>query len=118
MIVDALFYGQDDLGYYQLHAYVVMTNHVHILITPLIEVAKITHALKRFTARQANRILHLTGQTFWQEESFDHLVRDAREFQRTVQYIENNPVKAGLVVEPHDFPWSSAGRIQSCPTVV
>ena len=110
LVVDALQYGQDRMQYYQLHAYVVMANHIHLLLTPLVEIAKITHALKRFTAREANRILGLSGQPFWQEESYDHLVRHAEEFERILRYIENNPVKAGLASEPAGYPWSSAAR--------
>ena len=78
------------------------------MITPFVEVSKITHALKRFTARSANQILGLTGQPFWQDESYDHLVREDPEFDRIVRYIENNPVKAGFVAQPEDFTWSSA----------
>src|SRR5437762_3782894 len=87
-----------------------MANHVHLLITPLVEVSKITHSLKRFTAREANRLLGFTGQPFWQDESYDHLVRQAGEFDRISLYVENNPVSAGLVTEPEDFPWSSASE--------
>jgi REP element-mobilizing transposase RayT len=110
LMVDALDHGQDCMQYYQLHAFVVMANHIHVLLTPRVEVAKITHSLKRFTAREANRILGLTGQPFWQDASYDHLVRDNREFDRIACYIENNPVRAGLASEPADFPWSSAAR--------
>jgi hypothetical protein len=78
------------------------------LTTPLVEVSKLTQTLKRFTARSANQLLGLTGQTFWQDDSYDHLVRDDEEFDRIVRYIENNPIKAGLVAQPEDFPWSSA----------
>src|SRR5688572_20843971 len=95
---------------YQLHAWVVMANHVHVLLTPFVEISKITHSLKRFTAREANRILGLTGQPFWQDESYDRLVRDAGEFERIAHYIENNPVTAGLASAPAHFPWSSAAR--------
>ncbi|HYI95488.1 MAG TPA: transposase [Bryobacteraceae bacterium] len=109
-MVRALLYGQDSMKYYQLHAWVVMANHVHVLLSPFVEVAKITHSLKRFTAREANRILGLIGQPFWQDESYDHLVRDGGEFDRIVRYIENNPVTAGLVSAPVDFPWSSAAH--------
>jgi len=45
----------------------------------------------------------------WQKESYDHWVRNADEFRRIPAYIENNPVTAGLVREPQDYPWSSAG---------
>ena len=110
LIVRALLHGQDSMKYYELHAWVVMANHIHVLLTPSVELAKITHSLKRFTAREANRILGLTGQPFWQDESYDRLVRDRGEFDRIVRYIEHNPVTAGLVSAPALYPWSSASR--------
>ena len=67
-------------------------------------------SLKGFTARKANVILGRTGQPFWQDESFDHWVRDEVEFARVVSYIERNPVTAGLVKDPGDWRWSSARR--------
>jgi len=113
LTVEALIHGQDQMHHYDLHAYVVMANHVHLLITPHIAVVKITRSLKRFTAREANKKLNLTGRTFWQDESYDHQVRDQLEFDRICRYIEVNPVRAGIVVSPSDFPWSSAtGRLQ------
>jgi putative DNA methylase len=108
--VDAIRYGEDQLKHYRLHAWVVMANHFHLLITPLVDLAKLTHSLKRFIARRANERLGLTGQPFWQDESYDHLVRDRAEFDRVLAYIENNPVRAGLVAAPDEFIWSSAGR--------
>ena len=87
-----------------------MANHIHVLITPHVEVSKLMHSLKRFTARKANQILGLTGQPFWQDESYDRLVRDELECRRITNYIEMNPVKAGLVTTPEAFPWSSAGK--------
>jgi REP element-mobilizing transposase RayT len=99
-----------DQRQYELHAFVVMANHVHLLITPMLHVARIMHSLKRYTAAEANRILGRTGQRFWQEESYDRLVRDGREFDRIRNYIDNNPVKAGVVSRPEDYCWSSARR--------
>jgi hypothetical protein len=61
LMVSALLYGQDCMKYYELHAWVVMANHVHLLLTPFVEMTKITHSLKRFTAREANRILGSYG---------------------------------------------------------
>ncbi len=110
LTVEAFFHGAETLRFYELHAYVVMANHVHLLITPLVDLAKITHSLKRFTAREANRILALTGKPFWQDESYDRLVRDRDEFERIRRYIEYNPVRAGLVTLPEEYPWSSALR--------
>ena len=77
LMIQALLYGQDNMKPYQLHAWVVMANHIHVLLTPFVEISKIIHSLKRFTAREANRMLGFTGQPFWQDESYDHLVRDA-----------------------------------------
>ncbi|MEK6302578.1 MAG: hypothetical protein AABO41_17845 [Acidobacteriota bacterium] len=68
----------------------------------------ITKRLKGYTALEANRALGRTGQTFWHQESFDHWARDEGEFYRIIAYIENNPVKAGLVLKPGDWRWSSA----------
>ena len=110
LLVDAIRYRHEHLQQFEMHSWVVMANHVHVLITPHIEVSKLMHSLKRFTAREANKILGLTGQPFWQDESYDHLVRSDLEFQRIVKYIEMNPVRAGLVTTPEAFPWSSAGK--------
>ena len=107
-VADAIRYHAHALGHYHLHSYVVMPNHVHMLVTPSVPASVLTHSLKRFTAREANRKLGLTGKPFWQDESYDHLVRDEAEFQRIARYIEWNPVKGGLVAAPEEFPWSSA----------
>ena len=106
--IDSIYHHAQTMAHYDLHSYVVMPNHVHLLVTPRVCVSKLTHSLKRFTAREANRILNLTGRRFWQDESYDRLVRDQAEFQRIVRYIEWNPVMSGLVADPQSFPWSSA----------
>ena len=108
VVVDALHHGAEHLQLYRLSAYVVMSNHVHILIWPKALLPEITKAIKGFTARESNRILGRTGKKFWQDESFDHAVRTEDEFYRIVRYIEWNPVKAGLVESPEKWPSSSA----------
>jgi hypothetical protein len=70
VVVEAIHYRERE-RHYQLHSYVVMANHVHLLMTPLTDVSKVMQSLKRFTAREGNRILGLTGQPFWQHESYD-----------------------------------------------
>jgi hypothetical protein len=65
-------------------------------------------SIKGASAREANKILGISGKPFWQHESYDHLVRTAEEFSRIQRYIENNPVKAGLAASPEDYRWSSA----------
>ena len=106
--MDALRYGERQLGLYQLRAWVLMSNHVHILIYPESKLSRITKAVKNFSARQANTILGRTGQPFWQDESYDHWVRSSEELERIVRYIEENPVAAGLVETVEQWRWSSA----------
>jgi hypothetical protein len=62
-------------------------------------------------------MLGLTGQPFWQDESYDRLVRNDSEFERIVGYIERNPVSAGLAPTPGEFPWSSVRPIANRPQV-
>jgi REP element-mobilizing transposase RayT len=81
----------------KLSGFVVMSNHVHVLVRPMQPVAKVTHWIKGVSARNANRILNRTGEAFWQHESFDHWVRSSNEYERILNYIERNPVRAGLV---------------------
>jgi type I restriction enzyme R subunit/putative DNA methylase len=107
LVIESLFKGIE-LGHYQLGAFVVMSNHVHVLLLPLASPSKLLKALKGYTAYQANRLLGRTGEQFWQRESYDHWVRDDREWSKIAAYIEDNPVKAGIVVRSDDYLWSSA----------
>jgi REP-associated tyrosine transposase len=97
-----------ELGHYDLGAWVIMANHVHVLLRPKVDPSRLLRSLKGFTAREANQLLGRTGASFWQHESYDHWVRDETEWGRIAAYIEANPVKAGLVARPEDYEWSSA----------
>jgi putative transposase len=110
VVMSALRYRDTELQQYRLHAWVIMANHIHLLVTPLVAISKLMHSLKRFTAQEANEILDRRGEPFWQDESYDRLVRDHGEFQKVTRYIETNPVNAGLVSKPEEFPWSSARK--------
>jgi putative transposase len=101
------------LGHYELGPYVIMPNHVHVLLLPKVAPSQLLRALKGATARQANLLLGRTGEIFWQPESYDHWVRDARERDRIAGYIEENPVKAGLAMGAQDYRWSSAARLDA-----
>ena len=120
---------------YDLAAYCIMPNHVHMVIglgrhelfmpvgqtegrvdEPIRQVgqignlsnkpvSKIMQSLKRYTASTANGILHRSG-PFWQDESYDHVVRTETEFERVINYVVYNPVKAGLVKEWRDWKWT------------
>ncbi len=114
---------------YCLDAYCIMSNHVHVVFTPLVmqsaktdvvnstestvqtkdfpynSLSSIMNSLKGYTAYKANRLLGRSG-AFWQPESYDHVVRDASEWHRIVTYVLNNLVKAGLVDRWEKWRWS------------
>jgi len=114
LVQASILYGAHELRYYDLRAYVIMANHVHLLVLPREAPSRFLKTLKGYTAREANRLLGRTGQPFWQAESYDHWARDEKEEDRIKAYIENNPVKAGLVAHAADYPWSSAaGHFES-----
>jgi putative transposase len=107
-VADTLFVAESQWQLYDLFAWVIMSNHVHVLLRPHKPLREVTRAIKSNSARLANRILNRAGLPFWQDESFDHWVRNAAEFKKIVRYIEMNPVAAGLVERPEQWPWSSA----------
>jgi REP element-mobilizing transposase RayT len=102
---------------YDLDTFCVMPNHVHLIFTPLSKtdgdhhaLAAIMHSLKRHTARQANRLLGREG-SFWQHESYDHVVRGEVEQERVVAYVLNNPVKAELADRWEEWEWTYCKQI-------
>jgi REP element-mobilizing transposase RayT len=102
--------GERQQRFYESEAWVIMPNHVHLLILPQVALPKITHWIKGRTAREANRLLGRAGAPFWQHESYDHWVRSPKELHRIAAYVEENPVSARLAATPEDWPWSSATR--------
>jgi putative transposase len=93
---------------YDLRAWVIMPNHIHALFgVNEIPMAKIVESWKKHIAIRANRELARRG-PFWQADYWDTFMREsAHELQARI-YIEENPVKARLVENPRDWPWSSA----------
>jgi REP element-mobilizing transposase RayT len=111
MVEDALLYFDGER--YRTIAWVIMPNHVHVLIETMegYPVGQVVHSWKSYTAKQANQMLGRSGR-FWFREYFDRYVRDERHFANAVQYIHDNPVKAGLAPTPEDWPFSSAAHSQ------
>jgi REP element-mobilizing transposase RayT len=101
VVADSL--RQFDGTRYQLHAWCVMPNHVHVVFQTIAgnTLPRILHSWKSFSAKRANKILQRSDE-FWQREYYDHLVRDVSEFHRAVQYVTDNPKRAGL----KDWPWA------------
>jgi REP element-mobilizing transposase RayT len=108
LISDALrhFHG----ARYDLEAWAVMPNHIHVLVRPRAPHAlgEIIKSWKQYTSTHAKRMLGLPPGRFWQPECYDHWVRDGEDRGRIIRYIHNNPVKAGLCARPEDWRWSSA----------
>lgn len=82
---------------YRLFSWVIMPNHIHVVFTSMgkWQLHQILHSWKSFTANAANKVLNRTG-SFWQPESFDHLIRDQDALLRCIEYTWLNPEKAGL----------------------
>jgi REP element-mobilizing transposase RayT len=94
---------------YKLLSWTIMPNHVHVLFValPSHSLGQVVSSWKRFTGREANKLLNRTGQ-FWHSDYFDRFIRNDEHYAAVVSYIDFNPVKAGLASEPHLWPWGSA----------
>jgi putative transposase len=102
---------------YEVIEWVIMPNHVHLLVRTIAPLGRIVHSLKSYTARWA-RVhdealgLRLPEGAVWQAEYWDRMIRSDRHLEQSRAYIRNNPVQAGLCATPEDWPWSSASRRQ------
>jgi REP element-mobilizing transposase RayT len=95
----------------QVHGVVVMPDHVHMVFTPLKDridnifgLTEIMNGIKGASAHSINRLLKRRGHV-WQDESFDHILRSVEKMSSKVEYICQNPVRKGLVIEVDDYPW-------------
>jgi REP element-mobilizing transposase RayT len=92
---------------YDLLAWVVMSNHVHVLFkVDAVPMSGIVETWKKYTSNKANRFLKRHG-AFWASGYFDTYMRNAEQEQKSLRYIENNPSKARLVLDPKEWLWSS-----------
>jgi REP element-mobilizing transposase RayT len=94
-----------------LHAVVIMPDHVHLLFTALRDsegwtfaLPEILRAIKWSSARNINKLHGRTG-AVWQDESYDHVMRGSESLRETIEYIQQNPVRKGLVEKPEDYEW-------------
>ncbi len=117
----ATFYTDDDYRFYlealhkaskqyhcDIHAYVLMTNHVHLLVTPITEsgVSSLMQSVGRRYVRYVNHTYKRTG-TLWEGRFKHSLIQDNIYYLICSRYIELNPVRAGMVIRPEDYNWSS-----------
>jgi len=100
-----------DTKFYRLFALMVMPDHVHLLAQPNpgVTLARMMQGIKGVSARKLNQHRNTTG-TVWQEESYDRIIRDTDEFNEKVNYMYENPLRAGLVDRPEDYPFWHLGN--------
>lgn len=118
IVADAIHFR--DKKEYDMLAFCIMPNHVHMVVTvgrrdpspynakakkPEYPLTAILENLKWFTAIECNKVLNRKGQ-FWQHESYDHVIRDGEELECTLWYVMNNPVSARLVDSREQWQWS------------
>jgi putative transposase len=96
---------------YKLYACVVMTTHVHLVLLTLEQsagnyysLAQIMHSIKSYTTNKIQKTLNKDGRV-WLDEAYDRIIRDDNDFYTKMNYIMNNPVKAGLVETPENYNW-------------
>ena len=90
---------------YDLTAAIVMPDHFHLILRPLTKkqsgyysLPEIFHSIKSYSAHQLK--LHL-----WQDENYDHIIRNDKDYSEKLQYLVMNPIVAGLVSSPEEYPW-------------
>ena len=101
-------YYRDRLGF-KLLAYVIMPDHFHAIIhvPENQKISTIIHDLKRFSSIQIGRRMNRMGRPIWQPGYYEHVIRDARDFETKLDYLHKNPLNGGLVENLEDYPFSS-----------
>jgi REP element-mobilizing transposase RayT len=109
-------HGYEERNVWEMHEYVIMPTHAHLFFEFREGAAayrddegktldNFMDCFKRLSGRRANSILSRCGEKFWQREWFDRWVRNQTEAEKVIRYIQNNPVKAGLVGRSLDWPF-------------
>jgi len=108
ILVRTLFHYRNR-GDYLLHEFVVMPDHLHLLLTPnsTTSLEKAVQLIKGGSSHQIHKVRNQKME-IWQEGFYDWTIRDANDWQTKAEYIRMNPVRAKLVERPQDWPFSSA----------
>ncbi len=107
IVMEALFHYRDK-GNYLLHSFVLMSDHIHLILTPgpATSLERTVQFVKGGSARRIAKTLNYHFPV-WQRGYTDHRIRDGQDFENHLSYIEANPVKAGLSLSAMDYPWCS-----------
>jgi putative transposase len=108
IFADALLYGETVRRSYDLLAWAVMPDHVHVVLEPLVPLPDTMRWLKAATANRANKLIGNTGKPFWRREYYDRWIRTGKELSAVIAYVEDNPVRGGLAASHEAWRWSSA----------
>jgi putative transposase len=110
IVIETLFHYRNKQNYF-LHAFVLMPDHIHLILTPGPEISleRAVQFVKGGSARRINQTLNYRLPV-WQRGYTDHRIRDAQDYENHVRYIHTNPVKAGLVLSAREYRWCSAFR--------
>lgn len=98
---DALLNGDREKGYFDLHAWVVLHNHVHALLDPHTGTVRIAETVMDMSEQSS-------GRRFWERESWERPVRTQEEYLKSMEYIHKHPVRDGLAQRAEQWEWSSA----------
>jgi len=95
-------------GALSLHAYVVMPDHLHLVITPRrVELPDVMRNIKSYCAKQIRELTRTEGPV-WRSRFHDRAIRNETQYRQAIEYVHQNPVKAGLVQSEEDYKYSSA----------
>jgi putative transposase len=103
-----LYLAQRDRGSIKLHGYVIMPDHYHVLLSLREEksISQIVREVHSLFARTCRKMTEIKGR-IWQRRFYDHVIRDKTDWLTKLAYLHNNPLRAGLVENIADYPWSS-----------
>ena len=110
MVAACLLRAAETLKLYELHAWVIMSNHVHLFIKPHARWRASIIRCDPTPLMKQTRFCGVRG-SFWRQESYDHWSRGRSQSGKIIAYIEENPVKAGIVERAEDYRWSSAFKV-------
>ena len=107
IVIDGIRFLRTCLGH-RVHAYVLMPDHVHLVVTPResSNISQIMHSLKLRTAREIGILLGSKG-GIWQARFYERALRTPKDAEEAILYVHDNPMKAGLADRPEDYDWSS-----------
>jgi putative transposase len=109
LLIEVLFEYRDQ-GRYLLHEFVVMPDHIHLLLTPAAEIS-LERAVQFIKGGYSYRLRKMEKIQVWQESFTNHRIRDAEDYERHCEYVRMNPVRAKLVGDASAYPFSSASSV-------